>query len=158
MSDLEAFRPILKADEDRRLVFGIVMCADDDAVATWKAAGQSEDGMPDVIDTDGEYVSEATLQIAHEQFMARYARAMALRGNPLVGDRHQRYADGVVMMQSALLAKGTRWPDPESEPLTAALNWVVCDYVDSDDLWTQIKAGEITGYSIGGYAAHANEG
>lgn len=148
-------RRILKTDEDERLVYGVVMVADDEAVKAWKEAGSPDDGMPDVIDTEGEYVSEATLLKAHEGFMQRYAGAMALRGDPRVGREHDELARGVVMMQSAVLNKGTRWPDSDSEELTAARNWVVCDRILDDELWAAIKAEDITGYSIGGYASHA---
>jgi hypothetical protein len=148
---------ILKADEDQRIVYGIVYAADDAAIAKWAADGSKPEDAPDVVDTQGEWVGEATLRKAFEGYMRHYAEMAMGEGKLPTGAQHRRLAKGVVMLQSALLVKGTCWPDADSPATEAALTWVRADHVGdgAEDLWKAIKKQELTGYSMGGKATRA---
>jgi len=143
---------MLKADEDEHTVAGVVYAADDVAIAEWVAKGKPDVGKPDTIDTQGDHISEENLRASYNQF-ARLMDRMALSGDSRpFGVGHRVLNPNFTLLQNAVLCKGTRWPLPDSPPLTAALSWVQQLHVGDDGLWAQFKSGELGGFSLEGMA------
>jgi len=147
-----AWHSILKANDDEHTVAGVVYAADDEAIAAWVAKGKPDTGRPDVIDTQGDHISEANLRASYDQF-ARMLERISRSGDPRpFGVGHQVLNPHFTLLQNALLFKGTHWPLPDSPPLTAASNWVQQLHVGDDGLWEKFKSGELGGFSLEGLA------
>ena len=68
------------------------------------------------------------------------------------GIGHRVLVPDTTLFQAALLHKGTRWPEPNSEPLTAKLNWVQQLHYGNEDLWKEAKENSVSGFSLEGRA------
>ncbi len=134
--------PILKADDEQRIVYGIVAQADDAVIAEWVSKGCPKDATPDLVDTQGDWHQEAELGTACERFMSEWGS---------IGKQHSELMKDAKIAQCAVLQKGSRWPLADSEPLPYK-TWVFAVKVENDDAWRKVKSGEITGFSLGGYA------
>jgi len=150
-----AFVRVVKANDERQSVAGIVYAADDEQIRDWIAKGCPKDAKPDVVDTQDDWISEANLRETYDEFMA-YADHLSRSGDPRpYGLYHRVLREDTRMNQVALLPKGTRWPDADSPPLTAALNWAQENRFDTPpDEWLKIK-GTIEaqgGWSLEGLA------
>jgi cation transport regulator ChaB len=145
---------ILKADEEQRVVWGVVYAADDEAIQKWQdAGGEAKDAPKRLVDSQGDWMSEQALRGAFLRYMKHYAED-AKSGQLPIRLKHREALGGTTMLESALLMKGTRWPTPASAPLDAAVTWVMAHHIgeEADEVWQAVKKGEITGYSIGGWA------
>lgn len=147
-----AFFRVLKADEEERTTAGIVYMADDEQVGEWVKKGCPEDEPPEVLDTQGDFITENHLEESFRSFMQDLNANLQMGEPTPFGTRHIQLSAGATLLQSALLVKGTRWPEPESEPLTAALNWVKQIHWADDKDWQAIKEGKLTGFSLEGEA------
>ena len=64
----------------------------------------------------------------------------------MLGEGHVRRAKAEVQ-ESYIAQKAFDLGDQE----VAEGSWVLCVRVDDPDLWRKVKAGEITGFSVGGF-------
>ena len=135
-----AFVRVVKTDDHRQALAGIVYAADDEQVRAWVEKGCPEDGKPDVVDTQGDWISEANLSQSFDEFMG-YADHLSQSGEPRpYGLFHRVLRQDTRLNQIALLLKGTHWPEADSPPLTAALNWVQENSFDTPAAeWEKIK-------------------
>jgi hypothetical protein len=111
---------IAKADDEKRLVYGIVL-------------------EPDTVDLQGDTITVDTIEQAAHHFLAQ-SRA--------VGDMHSGPADAEVVESYLAPADG----EMGGQSFTTG-TWVMAVKVNSDALWKLVKAGEYTGFSIGGHGA-----
>ena len=118
------FVPILKVDSDRRLVWGIVL----------------EPGDPDHVDSQGDYIQPDQIEAAAHDFMKRYRHDRAT-----MGEQHAREAS-VDVVESYLAPQDFQI----NEQAVKAGSWVLVSYVSDEGMWASVKAGGLTGYSIGG--------
>ena len=147
-----AFVRVVKADDERQTAAGIVYSADDAQVRAWVEKGSPKDDKPEVVDTQGDWISEANLRDSFDTFM-RHVDRVARSGDPRpFGLSHRVLRDDITLLQSALVHKETCWPEPDTEPMTASLNWVQQIHVASPELWEEIKRAEFTGFSLEGLA------
>lgn len=112
------FIPFAKADEEKRLVYGVVL-------------------EPDALDAQGDQVSAPEIEQAAHAFLER---------SRVLGEGHVRRAKAEVL-ESYIAQKAFDLGDQE----VAEGSWVLCVRVDDPDLWQRVKAGEITGFSVGGF-------
>jgi cation transport regulator ChaB len=138
----EIYFPIFKADEAKQIIYGIVADADDEIIADWIAKGQKAENKPDLVDTQGDWHSEDELDTACENFMADYQ---------VIDKQHKDLLKGARIVQCAVLQKGTVWPEADSKPLKYK-SWVMATKVEDKKTWEQVKKGEITGFSLAGFA------
>lgn len=121
---------ILKADttadtggaKEERYVFGVVL-------------------LPDEVDGQGEIYSAEEVRKAAHSFMEFFGGTIKLmhRGRPV---------DGVKVLET-YLTKQQESHGGESFPVGT---WLMAVRVQDDDLWADVKAGDFTGFSIGGTA------
>ena len=121
----ELFCPILKADKEKRLVYGIVL----------------EPGTPRRTDSQGDFIKAEEIEEACHDFMARWKEQKAAIGRqhkePLAADIVECYlAPQDMNMGENPVKKGS---------------WVLAVKVNDDQAWSDVKAGRLTGYSIGGW-------
>lgn len=138
----EIYFPIFKADEERHVVYGIVADADDAAIADWIAKGQKAENKPGLVDTQGDWHSEAELDQACENFMADYQ---------VIDKQHKDLLKGARIVQCAVLQKGSVWPELDSAPLKFK-SWVMATKIEDKKTWEEVKSGSLTGFSLAGYA------
>ena len=150
-----AFARVVKADDERQTVAGVVYMADDEQVRAWVAKGSPEDRKPDVVDTQGDWISEANLRESFDGFMRHIDQVARSGDSRPFGLSHRMLREDMTLLQSALLRKGSHWPEADSPPLTAALNWVQENRFDTPAAeWEKIK-GTIEaegGWSLEGVA------
>lgn len=116
--------PIAKADDERRLVYGIVL----------------EPGDAQTTDSQGDFVSEAEIELACHDFNRRLAQQRAA-----MGEQHERVAS-VDVVESYIAPADF---DLEGEHVAKG-SWVLVSFISDDAMWASVKSGELTGYSIGG--------
>ena len=150
-----AFVRVLKADDTRQAVAGVVYAADDQAVREWIERGSPPEDKPDVVDSHGDWISEENLRSSFDGFM-RHVDQLARSGDPRpYGLYHRVLREDTILNQAAMLPRGTRWPTPDSPPLTAAWSWCQENLFDTPaEEWAAIKA-EIDkegGWSLEGLA------
>ena len=163
---------ILKADEKGN-IYSLAAIADDEAIAKWEGAGKADEDTPTVVDTQGEWMSEATLTEMAEGYLATVTGpgrvlkvykaedgsivfvggtddeiAKAVDGH--IGVQHKAALKDAQLLQSAVIYKGTRWPEPDSPPLDIARAWAWAAHTDDEDVKKAVREGRITGLSIGG--------
>ena len=163
---------ILKADEKGN-IYSLAAIADDEAIAKWEGVGKPTDDAPAVVDTQGEWMSEATLTEMAEGYLAQVTGpgrvlkvykaedgrivfvggtddeiAKAVDGH--IGVQHKAALKDAQLLQSAVICKGTRWPEPDSPPLEVAKAWAWAAHTDDEDVKKAVREGRITGLSIGG--------
>ncbi len=118
------FLPVEKAAADKQIVYGVVM----------------EPGDPDTPDTQGDWMKAAEIETACHDFMRKYARQEAG-----IGEQHKRQAEADIVecfLAPADFEMGGQKVKKGS--------WVMGTYVADAEVWKRIKAGELSGYSIGG--------
>ncbi len=115
---------ILKADEERRLVYGAVL-------------------KPGVIDSQGDKCSEREVELAAHRFL------MSKISDVAIDEQHDRdvpveeacpvesyVTQDIVKMGDKELPKGT---------------WIMVTHIPSDDLWDKVKKHQINGFSVRGW-------
>jgi 2'-5' RNA ligase len=116
--------PISKADEEQRLVYGIVL-------------------EPDEIDTQGDTISVEGIQKTAHGFLAKYNRESEM------GHMHQRLGDiGVDLVESFIAPMDFTM----GEESVKKGSWLIAAKVHDDQLWTDVKSGKLTGFSVAGIA------
>lgn len=98
---------------------------------------------PDDVDAHGEFASAATIEKSSDGFMKR-------SNTSAIDTQHSfEVADNVYLTESWIVRKNDAiFPDDEGA-------WAVCIKVDNDEIWDQIKSGELTGLSLWGFAEKA---
>lgn len=116
--------PIAKADVEQRLVYGIVL-------------------EPDEVDTQGDTISEAGIQKTAHGFLAKYNRESEM------GHMHQHLGDiGVDLIESFIAPMDFTLGE---EPVKKG-SWLIGVKVNDDKLWSDVKTGKLTGFSVAGIA------
>lgn len=117
---------------DQRYVLGVVM-------------------EPDTEDTQGDHVSAEEILKAQRAFMEAYAegygKKTSKRGH--MGRMHKSIVDGKVV----LLESWIQTADAEiaGQPVKKG-TWMQAVLVRDDEMWADVKKGNLTGFSIGGLA------
>lgn len=95
---------------------------------------------PETRDSQGDIYSAEEIEKAAHGFMAEYRN---------VGLMHRKLVNGKVSIVESYLAPADFSVGKQKVKKGA---WVMGTIVTDDDLWKSVKAGELTGYSIGGSA------
>jgi len=120
----EIFVPILKKDEDRRLVTGIVL-------------------EPDEVDAQNDTISMGVIEEAAHNFLAKFNRSTQM------GIMHKMFGEiGVELVESFIVRETTKVNGHKVKKGS----WMITIKVLDDLVWKKVKSGEITGFSIGGVA------
>jgi len=143
---------VIKADDEQQTIAGVVYMADDALVQEWVAKGSPEDRRPEVVDTDDDWITEDNLRQSFGDFMSRVDRISRSGDVRPFGIGHRVLAPDMSLLQAALLYKGTSWPEPDTEPLSAQLNWVQQLHIENKSTWEEVKQQNLTGFSLEGLA------
>jgi len=115
---------IAKIDSEKRLVYGVVL-------------------EPDEVDAQNDTINSDVIEEAAHAFLASYNRETKL------GLMHRLFGNiGVELAQSYISLVDMTVQD---QPVKKG-SWLMVVKVLDESVWKKIKAGEITGYSIGGMA------
>lgn len=118
--DADRAIPIIKADEEQRIVFGIVL-------------------EPDTVDAQKDTINAVEIEKACHLFMEEHGT---------LGLQHKEAINGKVKLLENYIAPANFKVGTEKvKKGTWLMVWRVLD----DELWAAVKAGEITGFSIGGH-------
>lgn len=113
--------PVDKADEDRQIVFGIVL-------------------EPDEVDSQGDTIRKEEIERAAHLWLARFQDR---------GLQHEKIVNSKAEIFESFLQRGdTKIGRQKVKDGT----WLLMLHVIDKDLWAQIKEGDFTGFSIGGFA------
>jgi len=110
--------PIIKVDEGERIVYGIVL-------------------EPNVVDTQGDMISEEEIAKAAHYFMEKAQT---------IGYQHKDFKKKFNIMESYIAPVAFNFCGQEVRKGT----WLLSVRVVDDGVWKEVKKGEITGFSIGG--------
>jgi putative serine protease XkdF len=100
---------------------------------------------PMVEDTQGDYMTAEEIEKAAYSFMGNGAN---------IDTQHDfEKAEGVTTVESWVTKEDGKIGDQEIKKGT----WLITTKVEDDDIWSQIKKGDITGYSMGGIAERIDE-
>lgn len=117
------FCPILKANNDKKTVIGVVL-------------------QPEVVDAQGDIISEEVIEKAAEDFLARFNKATKL------GFMHTNFSKKFELLQSYIapsdIVIGTT--------IIKKGSWIMKVRVIDAKVWKLVKEGKVTGFSIGGKA------
>lgn len=118
------FVPITKADDEQKTVTGVVL-------------------QPEVVDAQGDIIGKDVIREAAHKFLDRYNQQTKL------GLQHNSFKQGRFALAESFIA-----------PMSFVLNgktvlegsWVMAVKVLDANIWKAVKAGKVTGFSIGGKA------
>lgn len=123
-ADVQCNVVITKVDSEKRLVYGIVL-------------------EPDEVDAHNDTIGEEVIEEAAHAFLANYNRETQL------GLMHRLFGNiGVALAQSYIAPSDLKMGGQDVK----RGSWLMVVKVIDDNVWKKIKAGEITGFSIGGLA------
>jgi hypothetical protein len=122
---LERKVPIVKTDEERRLVYGVVY-------------------EPSVYDAHDDRMSKEEIEKAAHGFMVRYAKALGETGTDHARDVSR---DQVTVVESYIAPADLML----GAQLIKAGSWVMVAKVHDERLWKDVKAGRYTGWSFEGW-------
>lgn len=94
---------------------------------------------PETVDSQGDVYSAEEIANAAHGWMEHYQT---------MGLMHEEAAPGVLPVESYLCPVDC---EIGGQPVKAG-TWLLCVHVIDDAIWAKVKAGELTGFSIGGYA------
>jgi hypothetical protein len=110
--------PILKVDEEKRIVTGIVY-------------------EPDVLDAHGEFMTADEIEKSAHQFLKDFRN---------IDKQHDFVASETEVVESWITKEDGNLGEQEVKKGT----WLLAVHVPDDDTWSEIKKGELTGFSMGG--------
>lgn len=117
------YAPILKANDEQRTVLGVVL-------------------QPETVDAQGDIYSEAVVEKAAENFLAKFNKATKL------GYMHKNFNKRFELLQSFIapmdMAIGNK--------VVKKGSWIMKVRVLDSGVWKLVKEGKIKGFSIGGKA------
>jgi len=99
---------------------------------------------PETVDAQKDIYSAAEIRSAAHGFMENFAR---------IGLMHLAFVDGDVKILESYLAPVTF--DLDGTRIKKG-TWLLAVRIVGNDLWSKVKRGELTGFSIGGSAARAH--
>jgi hypothetical protein len=120
---VEIYIPIIKAQDEQQIVTGVVL-------------------QPNTVDAHGDIISEAVIEKAANNFLAKYNNTTEL------GEQHKVFKGQFDLYQSYIA------------PVAFKLNgkkikkgsWLMVAKVKKTEDWQRVKKGKLTGFSIGGIA------
>ncbi len=115
--------PITKSNSEEQTVTGVAL-------------------RPEVVDAHGDIIGADVIRKAAHDFVARYNEKTK------IGVQHSMFPEGVDLVESYLAPADLTI----GGELVPEGSWVVTVKVCDLDLWRRVKAGELTGFSIGGTA------
>lgn len=116
-----------KAGEEKRLVTGIAL-------------------EPNVVDAQGDTISEDAIEKAAHDFLRDYNKGTEL------GIMHRIFGDiGIELVESYVTPTAFTIGSTKKKNVKKG-SWVVTVHVTSDKRWKQVKDGQLTGFSVGGMA------
>lgn len=117
--------PILKVNIEKRLATGVVL-------------------EPDEVDAQGDTQGDDVVEAAAHDFLASYNRATEL------GINHKIFGDlGISLVESWVAPFDLKLGNQDIK----AGSWIMTIRADDEQRWAEIKSGEITGFSVGGWAS-----
>lgn len=126
-ADYVPLLPVEKKDEDKQIVFGVVL-----------EPGTKRDGTVD--DTQGSVISDDEIERAAHLWLARFQNR-GLQHKKIVNSKVEIYESYVAPVNMTIggrkIKKGT---------------WLLMYHILDSALWKKIKNGEIAGFSMGGFA------
>lgn len=127
-AEIKVDMPILKKSEEKRLVTGIIL-------------------EPETVDGQGDVIGGEVIEAAAHDFLAKYNRETQM------GILHKMFGEiGVEMVESWIAPMNMELGGEKVKEGT----WVMTCRVLDDLVWSKIKNGDITGFSIGGTALVAS--
>lgn len=115
--------PITKADEEKKIVTGVVL-------------------EPDTVDAQGDSIPPEVIEKAAHQFLSGYNLQNTL------GFAHKVFKKNFDLLESFVAPQEMRI----GEQVVKAGSWVMSVRVLNNEIWGLVKGGQITGFSIGGRA------
>lgn len=125
--------PVQKQDEDKQIVFGVVL-----------EPGTKRDGTVD--DTQGSVISESEIERAAHLWLARFQNR---------GLQHKQIVNSKVEIYESYLAPVNITIGGQK---VKKGSWLLMYHILDSALWDKIKKGEIAGFSMGGFARKAPVG
>lgn len=114
---------ITKQDDEKRIIYGIVYS-------------------PDEVDSDGDFATEKEIEKAAYDFLKKSNTGDG------VDKQHSFSPESGVFVAESWILKENDPTFPDEKPGS----WAVGIKVDSDEIWKQVKSGDIKGLSMGGVA------
>ena len=111
-------------DEEKRLVYGIVY-------------------EPDVVDTQGDYADAEEIEKACHRFMKHYQE---------IGPRHFETDPDLCLVECYIAPCDFEMAGPYGKQDVMKGTWVIAVKVESEQVWSDIKSGKLTGFSFEGTA------
>lgn len=122
-SQIQIDVPIAKADDEKRVVTGVVL-------------------EPNIVDAHEEWERPETIEKAAWDFLAKHNAATKL------GVQHKVFGLDIELVESYIAPQDLVIGDDEVKKGS----WVMSVRVIDEDVWQAVKAGAITGFSVGGTA------
>lgn len=119
----KVFVPIVKANIEEQTITGIVL-------------------QPEVVDAQGDIISADVIRNAAHKFLAAHNRATKL------GLMHKDFKKRFELFESYVTPVDLVIGDSHVK----AGSWIIIVHVLDKKVWEQVKAGKLTGFSIGGKA------
>lgn len=116
--------PICKVDEEKRLVYGIAL-------------------EPEVVDSQQDFEKETEIEKAAHQFLIK---------SRITYKEHKEKTPDVKVVESYIAPQDLEFEHSGITHKAKKGSWVLVTHIGDDSIWEQIKKGELTGYSIRGYA------
>lgn len=110
--------PILKVDEEKRIVTGIVY-------------------EPDILDAHGEFMTADEIEKSAHRFLKDFRN---------IDKQHDFVATETEVVESWITKEDGKLGEQDVKKGT----WLLSVHVPDDDTWSEIKKGELTGFSMGG--------
>lgn len=120
---INIFAPISKSDEDKRIVTGVVL-------------------EPETVDAQGDTIPASVIEKAAHHFLSGYNVQNTLGFAHKVFKKNFDLLESYIAPQDMTIGKQT----------VKAGSWVMSVKVLSEDVWSLVRSGKITGFSIGGRA------
>ena len=95
---------------------------------------------PDTTDSQGDVYSAAEIELACHRYLEDFQN---------VGHMHESLINGSAAVVESYIAPVDFTMGDQT---VKAGTWMICVHVLNDDLWSQVKEGKLTGFSIGGWA------
>lgn len=121
--EVKYFVPILKANKEKMTLTGVVL-------------------QPEVVDAQGDIISEEVIEKAAHDFLSGYNVSTKL------GLQHKNFNPQFELYESYILPAETFI----NSVLVKAGSWIIVIHVLSKKIWKSVKNGDLTGFSIGGVA------
>jgi len=123
-STMGKFIPIAKVDEEKRLIYGIVM-------------------EPDAVDSQGDWQTAEEIEKACHKFMIKAQRIYLQHTKPLPDVRP---------VENYIAPQDLEFEFKGNKQKVKKGSWIMVTYCGNDSVWQLVKSGKLTGYSVRGEA------